>query len=71
MRCSERSIEHSLSQVLLGQGSSIGTPDKAGHSPLHYAAAGKLHTKQVMHVNLDEQSSRLSLASGHCLDLRY
>ncbi|KAL0030594.1 hypothetical protein WJX79_007768 [Trebouxia sp. C0005] len=27
-------------QVLLGQGSSFGTPDKAGHTPLHYAAAG-------------------------------
>ena len=57
MRCSERSIEDSLSQVLLGQGSSIGTPDKAGHTPLHCAAAGELHTRQLLHVNLDEHKS--------------
>ena len=62
MRCTQHSIEHSLSQVLLGQGGSIGAPDKAGHTPLHYAAAGKLHTTQFVHVTLDEHLSRLSLA---------
>ncbi|DBA98693.1 TPA: Ankyrin repeat and death domain-containing protein 1B [Trebouxia sp. C0004] len=36
-------------EVLLGQGINTGTPDKAGHTPLHYAAAGELHTKQLVH----------------------
>ena len=70
MRFSERNTKYFLLQVLLGQGSSIRSADKAGHTPLHYAAAGELHTKQLLHVNLDEHSSRLSLASGHWLDSR-
>lgn len=71
MISSKCSTEDSLSQVLLGQGSSFGTPDKAGHTPLHYAAAGELHTRQLLPVNLDERKTRLSLTSGHWLDSRF